>query len=530
MDIRLRRNYWIIILIIVSISSTLYFFGDEMIIPYTTDSGYVTKMTRFNIENNVDLFSENMIHEIDVDMDWDDYESLLKTYEETGEKDYFKTDITIDGVTVEDVGIRLKGQLTLQTTFQGSNQMDSMQLPFLVKFDEYVDGQCYQGITELCIRIGSSYALLEEPLALYTHSISGAVVPEWAYASVKISELDPAYYVICENIDESYLINYFDDYEGVLYKAGNSVTFAYKGEDQTEYMEDFEQKTKKNEEDFAPFIAFLKFIDESSDDEFEEQLGDWVDIDALITMMAVNDLVENSDSFSGMNSNYYLYYDQRTEKFLILAWDMNLAFGAMMGQGDMQRGGAFGNMDDRGNNTGIPPGDMQEMNMENMINFTPTEGMNMNASMMQQDNKSKFTPPDGDFGNLTRPERMSEIGDMPDMGDMAGGNFPGEMQGYGNLGEGVERGEMNSQNSAENALKDRFFANENFSALYKERYEEIANGIYCNDLLLEKLDLIAETFTEYNSEYSIMDQETYDSEVEDMRNYIEEKQAENCDD
>lgn len=128
-----------------------------------------------------------------------------------------------------------------------------------------------------------------------------------------------------------------------------------------------------------------------------------------------------------------------------------------------------------------------------------------------------FAAPAGGFGNRTKPDRMGDMGDMP---DMANGNFPG----------GVERGEMDSRNNAENTLKDRFFANENFSALYEERYEEIANGIYCNDLLLEKLDLIAETFTEYNSGHNLLDQESYDSEVEDMRSYIEEIQAENCED
>ncbi len=541
MDIRIRRYYWVIILIVLSISSTVYFFGDTVMIPYTTDSGYVQKITTITIDNDVDLFDDSTIHEITIDMDWEDYGSLIETYEQTEEKEYFRTDIKIDGITIEDVGIRLKGNMGLQTTFKGTSQIDTMQLPFLVKFDEYVDGQNYQGISEMCIRIGSSDALLEEPLALYSHSISGAVVPEWSYASVKVSDLDPAYYVICENINENYLIKYFDDYDGVLYKAGNFVSLTYKGDLQTDYMDDFDQKTQVNEADYAYLIEFLKFVSESSDEQFEGQLSDWVDVDALTTMMAVNDLVENSDSFSGMNSNYYLYYNQDTEKFLILAWDMNLAFGAMMEHGDMQKGGAFDNMGDRGNFTAAAPDGMQQMDMENMTNFTPPEGINMSDPMMERGNMTEFTPPDrgefpadmeemmqenagemdnfaapaGGFGNRPRPDRMEDMGDMPDMAD---GNFPG----------GVERGEMNSRNNAENTLKDRFFANENFSALYEERYEEIANGIYCNDLLLEKLDLIAETFTEYNSGYKLLDQENYDSEIEDMRSYIEEKQAENC--
>lgn len=398
MDIRIRRYYWVIILIVLSISSTVYFFGDTVMIPYTTDSGYVQKMTSITIDNDVDLFDDSTIHEIKIDMDWEDYKSLIETYEQTEEKEYFKTDITIDGITIEDVGIRLKGNMGLQTTFKGISQIDTMQLPFLVKFDEYVEGQDYQGISEMCIRIGSSDALLEEPLALYSHSISGAVVPEWSYASVKVSDLNPAYYVICENINENYLIKYFDDYNGVLYKAGNFVSLTYKDDLQTDYMDDFDQKTQVNEADYAYLIEFLKFVSESSDEQFEEQLSDRVDVDALITMMAVNDLVENSDSFSGMNSNYYLYYNQNTEKFLIMAWDMNLAFGAMMEHGDMQKGGAFDNMGDRGNFTASAPDGMQQMDMENMNNFAPPEGINMLDTMMERGNMTEFTPPErGEF-------------------------------------------------------------------------------------------------------------------------------------
>jgi spore coat protein CotH len=434
MDIKLRRYYPAIVLLAVFLSSLLYVYGDTMIIPYTTDSDYETKMTTISIDNSVDILDDTVIHEIEIDLDRDDYESMIDTYEQTSLKEYYKTDIVIDGVTVEDVGVRLKGQLTLQQAFRGSSQIESMQLPLLIKFDEYEDGQEYEGITELAVRIGSSDALLEMPLALYAHSIAGAVVPDWAYASVTVSDLGPAYYVICEHIDESYLEKYFDDPDGVLYKAGNSVDLSYKGDDQTEYMDDFDQKTQVNVEDYAHMIEFLKFIDEASDEEFEEELPDRVDVDALITMMAVNDLVENSDSFSGMNSNYYLYYSSITENFTILAWDMNLAFGAMMQQGYGHMGGAFDNVEGGINRTGPGGGNMQQRpDMGDMGNFTIPEGMD--AAMQ------------GGMGNFT-----AGGWEMPDDQDERRGGD-------------VERGERAGR--ASNALKERFFENENFTALYE---------------------------------------------------------------
>jgi hypothetical protein len=38
-----------------------------------------------------------------------DYEQMITTYQETGLKDYFHADVIIDGVRVNNVGLRLKG-------------------------------------------------------------------------------------------------------------------------------------------------------------------------------------------------------------------------------------------------------------------------------------------------------------------------------------------------------------------------------------------------------------------------------------
>ena len=468
MNLTLKRHYKLILLFFAIIISILVFLSNTMIIAYTTGNN-IDPTTENAIENDIYLFDNSVFHEIEVNISWDDYTSLIQTYEETSLKEYFKTDIIIDGVLVEDVGIRLKGQLTLQQTFGGFSEIEKMQLPFLVKFDEYVERQSYQGITELAIRIGSSEALLEEPLALYAYEIGGATVPESAYASVKVSDLNSKYYVICQNIEESYLAKNFNDSEGILYKAGNFVDLTYKGDDQTEYMEDFEQKTQINENDFAQLIEFLEFINKSTDKEFEEELDEWVYVNSLITMMVMEDLTENSDSFSGMNSNYYFYYSSIEKKFIMLPWDLNLAFGAMMGQGDMQKGGEFENI----------LGGINRTEFEQARNFAGMAIQNFNQE------------------NFQRVKREN----MPEGGVGRNGN---------------------------NVLKERFFASEKFSQMYEEKYIEISDAVYCNNLLLEKLETISEAFTNYNVENNLLNQESYDKAVQEMKNYIEEQMEKNC--
>jgi len=469
MNIKLKRYYHIILFFIVSILFLCCFYGHAMIIPYNTASSYQENIKNITIKNNVNLFDDTKIHEVQINMDWNNYKSLIETYEQTGLKDYYKTDIVIDGVTIKNVGIRLKGNKSLMDAFKGSSEIKNMQLPFLIKFDKYVKGQNYQGITELAIRIGSgdvgsSEALLEEPLAFYASRINGAVVPECSYASVTVSDLKPAYYEICENINENYLKRHFNDSKGILYKVRNFADMTYKGDDQVEYKKYFDQKTQVHKEDFSHLIEFLKFVNKSNDEEFEEHLSDWIDIDSLTTMMAINDLIDNKDSFSGMNSNYYFYYSHETKKFKVLAWDMNLAFGGM--EKTMSK----------------PPG----LNKDNIKKPMHKEKFNhpLEAQMEFKQNK-----------NFEEDGNSNKSGNIP----MIGGK---------------------------NVLKERFLANKKFNAMYKEKYLEIADTIYGKNLLLKKLDAISNTFTKYNSENNLLNQEGYDKKVLDMRNDIKNKKIE----
>lgn len=45
---------------------------------------------------------------------------MLSTFREAGEKEYIRADITIDGTLIEDVGLRLKGNSTLQSLSNNS--------------------------------------------------------------------------------------------------------------------------------------------------------------------------------------------------------------------------------------------------------------------------------------------------------------------------------------------------------------------------------------------------------------------------
>jgi spore coat protein CotH len=105
----------------------------------------------------------------------------------------------------------------------------------------------------------------------------------------------------------------------------------YLGEDPTLYVEIFEQATNENEDDSSQLIQMVKFVSESSDEDFSEHIDEYIDIDSVLTLLAIDTLMSNNDSFGGAGNNYYLYYNKTEKKFYMLTWDQNLAFGSSMG-------------------------------------------------------------------------------------------------------------------------------------------------------------------------------------------------------
>ena len=107
MSLTRKRNRPYLVIIIVFLLVVTYF-GTVRIISYTIGNrGEITTTTN-DIENTIDLFDNSQIHTITLAMTSGEYQNMLTTYTETKEKYYYKVDIIIDGVTIEDVGVRLK--------------------------------------------------------------------------------------------------------------------------------------------------------------------------------------------------------------------------------------------------------------------------------------------------------------------------------------------------------------------------------------------------------------------------------------
>ncbi|MGB0114577.1 MAG: CotH kinase family protein, partial [Ilumatobacteraceae bacterium] len=271
----------------------------------------------------VGSLDSSSVHELSISFDDDAYDAMLAVYQETGEKDWIDATVTIDGTTYDEVGIRLKGNSSLRGVTESSTPES---LPWLIRLDKFVDDQSHEGLTDLVVRSNTTETALNEAVALELLELAGLASQDAIATSFSVNGSASVLRLVIENPDDEWMAEEFDD-TGALYKAESTGDYTYRGDDPDSYDEVFDQEAGDDNADLTELIEFLDFVNNTDDDTFESELGDHLDIEAFATYLAMQDLIDNFDDIDGPGNNSYLYLDTETDRFTVVAWDHNLAFG-----------------------------------------------------------------------------------------------------------------------------------------------------------------------------------------------------------
>ncbi|WP_084294951.1 CotH kinase family protein [Rhodococcus sp. p52] len=343
----LRRHWKLPVAFIAFVAIVATAFGATRVRPYITgDPTIISSEITENVSGTVDLFDTSATHELSLEIGDAEYDDMISAYEKDGDKEWVVADVVIDGTRIDDVGVRLKGNSTLRGLqgegfdqaqgppgMEGTVQVDPedpTSLPLLIRFDEYVDGRAYQGMTELSVRPGSP--VINEAMALSLTAETDQPTQRYAYTMYSVNDSATATRLVLEHPDEQYANSLFDS-PGYLYKADASSRFEYVGDDQSDYADQFEEINAADSGTLQPIISFLKWMDSADDAEFDAHLADWVDVESFARYVATQNLLVNFDDMAGPGQNYYLWYDLDTKKLSVVSWDLNMAM-----QGDTSAG------------------------------------------------------------------------------------------------------------------------------------------------------------------------------------------------
>ncbi|WP_024860737.1 carbohydrate-binding domain-containing protein [Ruminococcus flavefaciens] len=275
-----------------------------------------------------ELFSQKMIHKIDVKMDEAKWEELLKN---ASKEEWNPCDVIIDGEEYKNVGIRTKGNSSLMMAQNG-------KYSFRIKMDKYDKETNYHGLTELCMNNMLMDASCLRDIICYNamYEIDG-VAPHAAHTDMYLNGQLYSFYLLAEQPGTTVAERYAVDDDSVLYKAteraGNGGGWGFGGDSYCSFTENmtpdrFDVKFGKDD-NYQHIVDIQTAINKLTPTDYKF-IEDVIDVPSFLKGFAVNSIFCNYDSYNGsLAHNYYLMYSGGKAYFV--GWDYNLCLGNFTG-------------------------------------------------------------------------------------------------------------------------------------------------------------------------------------------------------
>lgn len=267
------------------------------------------------------LFDQSYVHTIDIQL-----ENPQKFFDQAQAKEYHVSSITIDGETFDMVGLRVKGNNSLELI----DRYESDRFSLKIEFDHYDSGYHYYGLDKFTLDCSfQDNAYLKNYMTYDMMSFMGVPSSLTSYVWVTINQKDWGLFLAIEEPEEAFVKRNYGKDHGILYKPGYTDVYApnkdlalqYIDENIESYPNLFNNaKFKITEADKKRLIQSLKILDDN------QNIEKAVNIDEVLRYFVVQVFVVNLDSYLGPTGhNYYLY--EEDGMISMLPWDYNLAYG-----------------------------------------------------------------------------------------------------------------------------------------------------------------------------------------------------------
>lgn len=275
------------------------------------------------------VFSGIQIYTININFSQPDFWDSLTYYYEQGNEQYMSADVTINGTTISNCGVRLKGN----SSYSHPNNKKSIK----ISFDEYVTDQLWDGMKS--VHLNNCYGdptFMREKIFLDFCKSAGINAPRSNYANVFFNDTLFAFYSMVENIDKKFLKSRFGINSGDLFKAvdgfeGNQIISDFKWYTSVpdSYYTRYELKTEGSTTAWGQLITFIDTLNNGTN--IAASLPAAFNLNSLYKSIAADILFANLDSYSNSGRNFYFYFNPSSGKIEWISWDAGLCFGGYGG-------------------------------------------------------------------------------------------------------------------------------------------------------------------------------------------------------
>jgi spore coat protein H len=276
-----------------------------------------------------EFFNADVLQRIELWLNESDWAKLKANFQENT---YYPADMTWNGQTVRNVGIRSRGLGSRSATKPGLR----------VDFDRYASGQQFLGLKSFVLdNLTQDHSGIKETVAMRFFTRLGIPAPRETHTRLYVNGRYAGLYALVESVDKTMMGRVFgsigDDVQndGYLfeynYVLGSPWRFTYEGPALAPYKARFDIKTNESHAEsviWGPIEELVRLVNDTPASGFEQAIGPRLDLAAFVRYIAAQNFISQNDAFNGYDgmNNFYFYRLEDSTQHTFIAWDEDNAF------------------------------------------------------------------------------------------------------------------------------------------------------------------------------------------------------------
>ncbi len=262
-----------------------------------------------------EIFDPGRVPRFDIEIEQAAIDELLAAELAEDHNHYVRARFRYGGETLNDVGLRIKGETTRQPFDQ--------KPPFKIKFDEFVANQGFRGLKRLTLNnLMEDPSAVAERLAYHLYRAAHQPAPRANNAVLYVNGAYYGIYANVESVDKALLHRWFASSAGNLYEEGE-VDFVAGSE------EAFVLKTNEAADDRSDLKRLIDTLTAAGAASFLGDMDVILDGDRFLWFTALEGLAGQWDMYGYTRfypNNFHLYHDPSTGKFTFIPWGMDMTW------------------------------------------------------------------------------------------------------------------------------------------------------------------------------------------------------------
>lgn len=266
------------------------------------------------------IFDQGRLHDCKLELDPADWAALRANFTTN---QYYAANLTVDGETVKQIGIRSRGA--------GSRSGEKPGIK--VDTNKYVSGQEFHGYKSLVLdNVTQDPSMMRELLANNVFESVGIPYSQIAFCRLTVNTDYWGLYTLIEPVSKPFLKMRLGEDSGALfdYTYSGDYRFGYLGDSLTPYVPlPFSPDTNADHLD-SGLADFIKAINQTPQSGYAAAMEAYIDVKKFLTYVAVENACAEYDGMVGQfgMNNFYLYQYGSQKKFVFIPWDKDTSFQA----------------------------------------------------------------------------------------------------------------------------------------------------------------------------------------------------------